>query len=311
MIKEIRQLLDKRPIPVDEVLSGITKLARLHEKEFLPFMIELTEMDGIFDEIIAMPALSALVAWGEAGLDALKEHLLSGLHGTDAQKILLAIASDIPLSEIKLMIVEPDWFEKCSISISPELSIYALKVLRELLHEQTTDSEIQRRLIVNFSMETMIQKKGETNHSTIDAFLSLLLDSHLTLNEQILEQFLTLLAAAPKKEEEIHKFLFEHPVFLDPLAIEVRSKHELGDDFITDFVVRRVDGTYILVEIEKSTDRLFTAKGRIHSELNDAIGQVRDFQAWIADNRAYAESKLPGIRRPEGLVVMYPPIKPQ
>jgi hypothetical protein len=38
--------------------------------------------------------------------------------------------------------------------------------------------------------------------------------------------------------------------------------------------------------------------------LNDAIGQLRDFQAWIADNRAYAESKLPGIRRPEGLVVI-------
>jgi hypothetical protein len=304
MIEEIRQLLNQQHISVEEVLSGIALLARQHEQESLPFVIELSEMDGLFDEIIAVPALLALVAWGESGLDSLKEHLLSGLHSTDAQKILLALAAHIPLSEIKSMFVPSDWLERCGISVTPVLSMYALQILRGLLLEQAIDREIQRKLIINFAMETMVSVKEESDHSVRDAFLSLLLDSHLTLNKQLLEQFETLLATLHGKEEEIHQFLFDHPIFLDPLAIELRSKHELGDDFITDFVVRRVDGTYILVEIEKSTDRLFTVKGRIHSELNDAIGQLRDFQAWIADNRAYAESKLPGIRRPEGLVVI-------
>jgi hypothetical protein len=35
-----------------------------------------------------------------------------------------------------------------------------------------------------------------------------------------------------------------------------------------------------------------------------AVGQVRDFQAWISDNIAYAQTKLPGIRHPDGLVVI-------
>ncbi|HHV63162.1 MAG TPA: DUF4263 domain-containing protein [Firmicutes bacterium] len=76
------------------------------------------------------------------------------------------------------------------------------------------------------------------------------------------------------------------------------------DDFITDFVIQRINNEYIVVELESSTDRLFTQKGSLTSGLTEATGQVRDFQSWITDNLAYAQTKLPGIRHPEGLIVL-------
>ncbi len=84
----------------------------------------------------------------------------------------------------------------------------------------------------------------------------------------------------------------------------MRNKHELGNDFITDFVVRRINNEYVLVEIENSTDKLFRQDGSFTSDLMKAVAQVRDFQAWISDNIAYAQTKLPGFRHPSGMVII-------
>ena len=76
---------------------------------------------------------------------------------------------------------------------------------------------------------------------------------------------------------------------LDPFVTVLYTKQELGSDFITDFIVRRINDQYVLVEIENSTDKLFNQTGVFSSELNTAVGQVRDFQAWVSDNIAYAQ----------------------
>jgi hypothetical protein len=78
----------------------------------------------------------------------------------------------------------------------------------------------------------------------------------------------------------------------------------LGDDFITDYVVRRINNEYLIVEIENSTDQLFNQNGQFSAALTGAVGQVRDFQGWISENIAYARTKLPDIRHPDGLVVI-------
>ncbi|SHO53840.1 Shedu anti-phage system protein SduA domain-containing protein [Desulfopila aestuarii] len=108
----------------------------------------------------------------------------------------------------------------------------------------------------------------------------------------------------PKKEEDIQQLLTKHPVLLDPFVNELFSKQQLGNDFITDYVVRRTNNQYILVEIENSTDKLFNKNGSFSSSLVEAVSQVRDFQAWVSDNLHYAQKKLPGIKHPEGLVVI-------
>ncbi|MGH3965670.1 MAG: Shedu anti-phage system protein SduA domain-containing protein [Pseudonocardiaceae bacterium] len=91
---------------------------------------------------------------------------------------------------------------------------------------------------------------------------------------------------------------------LDPLAAEVIPKHRLGDDYITDFVIRRHDRRYLVVEIEKPQDRIFTPRNDFTAEFSHAMGQVLDFQGWVAERADYARSNLPNIENPRGLLVM-------
>ncbi len=105
-------------------------------------------------------------------------------------------------------------------------------------------------------------------------------------------------------EERYQEFLKGHPTVLDPLAAEVIPKHRLGDDYVTDFVIRRHDLRYLVVEIEKPQDRIFNTKDDFTHEFSHALGQVLDFQGWVAEHGAYARSKLPGIENPRGLLVI-------
>jgi hypothetical protein len=91
---------------------------------------------------------------------------------------------------------------------------------------------------------------------------------------------------------------------MDPLASEIVPKQKLGIELVTDFVVRRLDNRYVLVEIEKPHDRLFTTAYDFSSRFTHAIGQIVDFQEWVDNHGEYARSLMPGISSPRGLLIM-------
>lgn len=105
-------------------------------------------------------------------------------------------------------------------------------------------------------------------------------------------------------EEEYQRFLADHPIFLDPFASELIPKQKLGLEHVTDYAVRRHDGRWLLVEIEKPQDRIFTNANDFTSGFSHAFGQVLDFQRWVAANVAYARQLLPGITSPRGLLII-------
>jgi hypothetical protein len=73
---------------------------------------------------------------------------------------------------------------------------------------------------------------------------------------------------------------------------------------VTDFVLRRYDDKYFLVEIEKPQDRLFTLTNEFTANFTHAFGQVLDFQQWVDSNAAYARVHMPDISSPRGLLVI-------
>lgn len=302
--KTIASLMEQRPIPVESVLSTIQKAARIADPADLPTIVQLANMDNVFDEIIAVPALSSIPAWRIDGLRVLRSILEDGFHSDEAQRILLSIAAGDDLLNIPLFGVSKEWTINCKITIDDEMIEEAKKIVRELMLSQATDIRLREKLIQNLTFDFILRGKEAEQLPTVEYFLEAFTDTRLVINATLIDEFKHLLDSSPDREEELHQFLFNHPIFLDPLAVEIRSKHELGSEFITDFVIKRINNEYVLVEIEKSNDRLFTQKGIFHSELTEAMAQIRDFQSWIHDNIAYAREKLPGIRRPEGLLVI-------
>ena len=122
------------------------------------------------------------------------------------------------------------------------------------------------------------------------------------LLDRFCDEFLSLLEEHGHDEEVLHQWLYDshHWIFLDSEQVEVRSKVPFGSK-VSDFVVRRSDGRYVLVEIERATERIFR---RSDSEptagFNHACLQVSDWQRYIRDNvhTVRAEQNLEGIYEP-------------
>jgi hypothetical protein len=134
-------------------------------------------------------------------------------------------------------------------------------------------------------------------------FMRVSADAAIWLTQTLVDEFAALIAQqAP--EADYQAFLQAHPVLLDPLAAEVLPTAPLGLEFKTDFVLRRHDDRYVVVEIEKPHDSLLTSKHDLTAAFTHAVGQVLDFQQWVADNAAYAQKSFPGIASPSGLLVM-------
>jgi len=122
----------------------------------------------------------------------------------------------------------------------------------------------------------------------------------------LLEAYKSLLDSNPEREEVLQSFLKEHPVLLCPAHTMVRPKLQIGDK-VTDFVFQKASGDYLLVELEKSTDRLFIRSGDTSSQLNHARNQISDWRRYIEDNLStiQRELDLPGISsNPKGLIVI-------
>lgn len=114
------------------------------------------------------------------------------------------------------------------------------------------------------------------------------------------------------KEELVHQFLKDNfYLFHNSLEMNkpkgIYSKVSLGPTYVTDFVTYfdKTPGRYwLLIEIEPPSMPLFTKSGDPSRYLTHAIRQVMDWQAWIADNLAYARTFLTEIIDPIGIVVI-------
>lgn len=74
------------------------------------------------------------------------------------------------------------------------------------------------------------------------------------------------------------------------LAITVKSFVMASVD---GYVVRRLDNEYILVEIEKPQNRIFTESADFMAEFTHVFGQVIDFQEWVDTHAEYARHLMP------------------
>jgi Domain of unknown function (DUF4263) len=300
---DIRELIDRRPIPVDEVLALIAVICRTASDDAngLEAILLIARMNSIMDEILSEPAKAALLAFGGAGLRALAE--LTAKYDPWALRVILCAAMGDAPSTADLSYVPDEWAEACGIQISDALRAEAMLLLRELALSSWQGNKGNSLLQLALTQIMIYSNKPEVA-TRYEFLLDLIFDLRLKLSRHDIEEFEALLDDGPKREEEIQKFLEDHPLLIDIAAVEMISKQRLGVDFVTDFVVKRINNEHVVVEIENSTDPLFTAKGTLTRELLEAISQVEDFISWIYDNQAYAESLMPGMKHPSGLVII-------
>jgi len=306
--KRINNLLEAKPIPLDEIRETILQMAHNRTNKNLEIIIELAKMEDYYNLRISDPAFAAILSWGEPGINAIIEQPFlqrKMWHFGRTINALLTIAIGSKFGDRDFLNVPSEWLDKLPIEIDKNLSDYAITSLKEIVSRAKFDQDLAYNLFATLGTRmNFIAALNQDPDDKLNLLLQLILERDLPINSTLLEEFSSLLDSSPEREEELHSFLVLNPILIDPLANEIRSKHELGDDFITDFIIRRLGNDYILVEIERSDQSLFNKNGDFSRALTHAIRQVLDFQTWIADHHEYANSKLPGIARPKGLVII-------
>ncbi len=186
--------------------------------------------------------------------------------------------------------------------LSPE-TIYACRdAVNQLIIEARTSPALFFNILTFLSFSFMLRGEG-LESIEIDDIYDIMTSGAIKLSRPLLQQFDEMIKQN-LHEEDYQVFLKQHPVFLDPLAADVIPKQKLGSDMVTDFAIRRYDNKYILVEVEKPQDRLFTLANEFTRNFTHAFGQVLDFQQWVDSNAAYAKDHMPGISSPHGLLVI-------
>lgn len=155
------------------------------------------------------------------------------------------------------------------------------------------------------ALRTVLQLRGPLTAENAQQDMSI---QAATLLERACDEFISLLDQYGEQEEKIHQWLYkpEHHLFLDLASDKVFSKLPFGGND-SDFVVRRRDGTYVLIEIEPASARIFQrVKQEPTKEFNHACQQVRDWQRYVRDNvhTVRTEQKLENIYDPRGMVII-------
>ena len=291
-------------VPTDELIQLSAQASLMSDQSDLENLKQLMK-----EEYLAPIVIACLPGWGEAGIKLLVEYAFDDDQKlktrTRAMECSVCISQEqIPTSE-DMMYLPKTWDECKKYSITEDLSRFCLFSLRERLLDAFDDDYEKSSFMLLLGTKSMsYYALKDKTRSQIDYLLGLVLDNRLSLSSSTINKLETAIDSSPDREEDLQKLLTENPVLLDPFVIELYSKLQLGSDFITDYVIKRTNNQYVLVEIENSTDKIFNQNGSFSSSAMEAIAQVRDFQAWISDNLSYAQKKLPEIKHPEGLVVI-------
>jgi predicted nucleic acid-binding Zn-ribbon protein len=93
------------------------------------------------------------------------------------------------------------------------------------------------------------------------------------------------------EEPEFQGFFEENPIFLEPKIEQAYSKFSLGGELVPDFLLVLHDSSYLFVEIEKPSDRLFEKKGNPTAVFTHAQQQVRDHLKWVSNNQEFLRKR--------------------
>nr|WP_249794049.1 Shedu anti-phage system protein SduA domain-containing protein [Bradyrhizobium sp. BRP56] len=113
-----------------------------------------------------------------------------------------------------------------------------------------------------------------------------------------------MLTARANDEPAFQEFFCTYPQLLDPLAVQVWSQPDFHGAAEPDFVIRRADDSYLVVEIECPGKMLLTKGGQFSHETVHAEKQTLDYESFLSERVVEARMHFPNYRRADCLAVI-------
>lgn len=280
-----------RDCVLDGGLEALTSVCRLYEDMY----------DGItFNMEVKGPAAAALLAWENNGLLALTEAAKRTPTGKNSglamQFLAMAASGDVPNRFFR---IDPVVDEKVDAAANvPAVRKLANTLLVELILSFDDDDDVASYVGTTLMGFSFSQAKAAKQLVTAVS------RRWMAMSTPVLDEFDELIKTSPFNEPAFQAFLSSHPQLLDPIAHEVWPQPNLFGFREPDFIVKRADGTYMVVEIECPGKTLITAGGQISASVTHAEQQATDYRRNLI--RKYPDIRLhmPDFQEPDCLVVI-------
>lgn len=247
------------------------------------------------------PAMACLLFWGEKGVREIHDICLKAPRLkiiTSAISLLFYLSKDFNASNASQFVEDKNLAGMLSTSVhDSSLSVSGDRYLSELILNLDEDDLI-------FSIGQVFMRIGLTDPSIFQTFMQALSARWLGFGSQVFCEYRRLLIEESDNEDAFHSFFEQHPTFLDPLAVQVWSKPNLHGVLEPDFIVRRGDDSYLVVEIEKPSKKIMTKTGQVSALTTQAERQVIDYKGFILRRLSELNNHFPNISEPDCLVVI-------
>ena len=245
-----------------------------------------------------------LPRWGESGLWMIREIVLS--RPTEnrikiALKVLTCIGDNVKLPGYQYGIFNLD-------DDMPE-QVYA----REWPNDPCElAKQVLREIILSLSMDDLLAPVGLVIRDftpsylsdTIGVLISTLSLKWLRFGPPTLMKYQEMLVTQPRSEPAFQAFFVEHPQFLDPMAVQVWSQPDFHGALEPDFVIRRADDSYLIVEIECPSKMIITKGNQLSRDALHAENQATAYATFLSERLLEARSHFPHFRDPDCLAII-------
>jgi hypothetical protein len=182
---------------------------------------------------------------------------------------------------------------------NPGLQAYARSKLVELVLSFEDEEDLLDMVGIGFSRMSMFSG-GPAAARELFAAVSA---RWLTISKAVLARYESLIADRPDDEPAFQAFFTGHPQLLDPMAAEIWPHPDLHGFRIPDFVIRRFDNSYVVVEIETPAKQLITEGNQLSALATHAVAQASDYQRFL-ERLPNVQIHFPGLDQVTGLAII-------
>lgn len=247
------------------------------------------------------PCVTALACWGEAGFEEMIANALRNRTSKDtsaALKILAMISAGKTITPLSSFMHDDELLDQINLSISEQgLQGIARRKLSELVMSLPTHDLL-------IPLGAAFTEIGIAGGDAPEEVVRALSSKWLGFGPRELEMFALLIRDSSDDEPKLHSFLEAFPQILDPMATQVWSKPDFHGFKIPDFLIRRSDDSYLVVEIENAAKTIVTRGGQVSAHVTQAVKQAIDYRAFVLERLPEARHHFPEVHDPDALVVI-------
>lgn len=240
--------------------------------------------------LLKAPAMAAMLVWGEIGCEAIVQTALANptsKNVSGAYKCLCAAADGNAFAPA-LMFIDHDPLIKAIDAVIAGRRLQT--VARNSLLDLMQSLDVHDLLI---PLGVAFTQMGVSGGYVASELVRAMSSRWLHLGPSVLREYDLLIKASASDEPAFQDFFCNHPQMLDPMALQVWSQPDFHGAYEPDFVIRRADDSYLIVEIETPNKPLTTQAGQLTADVTHAEKQVTDYRAFLNERVGEAQKHFP------------------